>query len=504
MLILSGKVFSCEMSKSDILNIALSPEDNSFFSYVADQTLHKMPYIRAFNCTEAAMTGKYLMVALGPEIVELEDTSRGINFNGEYKESRCQIMNSPFEKAQNFEERLKDFQAKKHFLKSCLEVWVEDEGPQPMQTPKEQVGCDLQLFGKQKAMFSGGFCYFKPHFGSSYMVKFNIKPECLTRDGLAALDIKAKDFNAAINFYIAGDATGTSVNLRALSNTRMRFSINPDKAKVKASDDFGILYPTFPADWKIPDIHLGELKITEIYDGRAKIEHALLVDNRCDSGHCDYAQPVVADISLYKPLKNGKRELITTWYEGGIADSHFQGFIRGISFELGSEVLKEGGVFELEAQFTDPKFDFERFKRRLQNKLNTIDQQLGRLERSNIPNVQEIPNINTNRDFPTLSPIPNIIFDNPLNSVEQAVSMLRSYFSLKLWPPYYEGACGATSCESMKDSFLTLKTTFKVGKINPDDQTYDIKIDKVERISSLVKGYTKYNYQQPHIDCNYR
>lgn len=507
----SFSALACEISRMDNLNLAISLKDNSFFSYVADQTLQKIPYIRATNCTEASMSSKFLMVAFGPEIVELEDNFRGVNFNGEYKDSRCQLKDAPFAVTQPFSERLKRFNQKWKFIKSCVEVWVEDEGPQPLSAPAVQPGCQMTRFGKQKAMFNGGYCYFKPSFGSSYIVKLSIKDECLSQAGLIQKEIETFDFNSAVNFYLSGDATGNSINLKALSNTVVRISVNPEEKIIPPSDDFGILYPTFPIDWKIPDLHLGTLKLTELYEGRAKIQHSFLVDNNCPKtclgdfcqSKCDYAQPVVADVSLYKLLPNNKKELITTWYEGGIAVPNFQGFISGIRFEISGDALEVGATYQTVASFTDPKFDFERFKKRVQNSLNTIDQQLGRITRSNIPGVQEIPSILSNREFPVFAGIPNIIFDRSLDSVAQAVATLRSYFSFKVWPPYFSRACGERECLTMRDDLVSLQTTFTLGDIDPESKDYAIKIIETKRKSAIMPEYDYQNPKPAYVDCSF-
>lgn len=505
-------VEACEISKTSTMNIAISTRDKAYFSYVADQTLLKMPYMRATNCSEASMSGKFLMVAFGPEVLEYEDSYKGLNFNGEYKESRCQLKDTPFETLHTHEKKLQIFNDRWKFIKSCVEVFVEDEGPQPLSAPANQPGCQLTRYGKNKGIFNGGFCYFKPNFGSSFLVQLYIKDQCLTKAGLTSLGIQSFDINAGLNFYLSGDATGSSQNLKALSNTAVRLTMNPEPNLVRPSDDFGILYPTFPVEWKIPDIHLGELKLTELYDGRAKIEHSFLVDNNCPQkcettlcqGHCDYAQPIVADISLYKIHRDKKKELITTWYEGGVSPAYFQGFVRGIGFEIGTDFLSQGDEFQIIASFTDPKFDFERFKKRVMNRLNTIDQQLGRIGRSNIPNVQEIPSINTGQDFPVLQPIPNVVFDRPLDSVAQAVATLRSYFSFKLWPPYYEAACGEKECISIQDDILTIETTFKLGALDQESKEYKLDIIDVQRRSRLLPDYSSRQYKKPYTDCSFQ
>lgn len=450
------------------------------------------------------------MVAFGPEVIEWEDLFRGVNFNGEFAESRCHIQNNPFKEVMTHERKLNEFKDKWSFIRSCVEVHIEDEGPQPLNAPATQVGCKLTRFGKQKAMFNGGFCYFKPNYGSSYLVQFNIKKECLSQSGMNSLGINSYDITSALNFYISGDASGVSTNLKALSNTPVRISVNPSKELMTPSDDFGILYPTFPDEWAIPDVHFGDLKVTKLFEGRGKIEYSFLADNNCAKkcsgsfcqSRCDYAQPVVAEMSLYKELSSGKKEFLTSWYEGGVAPAHFQGFIRGIGFEVGSDLLEEGSIYTLEVNFQDPKFDFERFKKRLQNRLNTIDQQLGRISRSNIPQVQEIPYINTGREFPEFTGIPNLVFGRSLDTVSQAVNRLRSYFSFKLWPPYYARACGELGCQGIDDKLFSLKTKFKLGTVNQEDQSYKIEILSTSRKSKIASSYEHKSPKMSSLDCS--
>lgn len=502
---------ACEVVKLDEVNLAISPKENAHFFYQADQILNKPPYLRAFNCIDASTSGKYLMVSFGPEVMELEDTHRGINFNQEYTDSQCKIKNTPFKNESNFEDRLNDFKAKWNFIKSCVEVWVEDEGIQPLQMPPKQVGCELTKLSTHKVIFNGGFCYFKPNFGSSFLVQLRIKKECQNLSGLETFNIKKFDFNSAINFYLAGDASGNSTNLKALSNTKVRMTVNPEEKILNSSDDFGILYPTFPTEWKIPDINPGKIDITQVYQDRIKIDHSFLVQNVCQrkcigqfcQGPCDYAQPVIAEISLTEKGENGKKDqFLTSWFEGGIANSGFEGFIQGIGFDFSSELLKEGKTYEITASFSDPKFDFEYFKKRVLNKLNTIDQHLGRITRSNIPNVQEIPSIQISRELPTFNTIPNITFDRKLDTVDQAIGILRNYMNFRIWPPYYSGACGTENCSPIVSSVMSITTTIKLGPLDEESKRYNFQILDQRRTSKILPNVIYDVNQQPYIECN--
>jgi hypothetical protein len=499
---------ACEIQKLASINYALSTSENKVIPYSGEKPLQELPFFRAVNCSQTALEGQYLMVALGPEVVDFEDTVRGVNFNGDFGYKKCELEEAPF-KATSYEDRVGRFKEDWNLIHSCLQVVVEDEGPQKLNLPKEQPGCQVTKHSNHKMSFNGGFCFMKPNFGSSFLIKVQVKPECTDLNVLKKLNIKTNDLSAAINLYLAGDASGKSGQLKALSNTKVRVSINPLKNLIRSSDDYGADYPTWPETFNAPDIHLGKMVLKNPGNDLIQVEMPLLVNNNCTKkcdgnfcqSACDYAQPIVSEFSLYE-LNKGKKELLTTWYDGGIAPAGFQGFIRGVNFEVPTTYFESGKTYTIEALFTDPRYDFDRFKKTIKNKLNTIDQRLGKISHSGIPGVQEIPSFQSSRVLPSLQGIPSLIFEKPLDSVSEAVEQLRSFLSFHLWPPYYAGACLDEACTDFDKSYVSLGVVFKInGTTENEELVYDTL--KVFRSSQIVRSYEQTTFKHTKIKCEF-
>lgn len=506
---------ACEVTKLEALNFSLSTEENAVVAYQEDRPLHESPVFRVSNCAGPAVGGQFLMVALGPEVVEFEDRIRGLNFTGNYGAKKCQLEGTPFDDVSDYERRHSRFKADWEFLRSCVDVIVQDEGPQKLGLPEAQPGCQLSKISDHSASFNGGYCFFKPGFASSYLIKLNVKPECASLSALKERNILSSDIAAGLNFYVAGDASGSSGNLTALSNTALRFAYNPVKQILPASDDYGLTYPTWPEEWASPDIHFSEMRLKNPTGTIVKVELPFIVNNNCKrscvdgvcQSPCDYAQPIVAEYLLYE-LGAGKPELITTWYDGGIAPPGFVGEVMGVNFEAPASYFEEGKEYKIEAIFTDPRYDFDRFKRRIKNRINTINQQIGGITNSGIPGITEIPTINTTTTLPGLGTIPDVVFNYDLDDIEQAVEQLRSFLSFRLWPPYYTKACGQNECVSLDRSFLTLGVRFKIEGAETDSEdgpdaaelTYSVK--EVYRRSSLVPSYSKNAFFKPSVTCD--
>jgi hypothetical protein len=500
------QTFACQIQRIGAVNLAISHTTESTVYYNEERTIPNLPQFRASNCSQAAMNGQFLMIAMGPEVIDYEDTVKGVNFTKDFGYKKCELTGHPFVRANDHEVRKEKFNQDWKLIQSCLEITVEDEGNQPLQLPTKQPGCDLQRISTHKMSFNGGFCFVKPNFASSYLLKLQIKKQCQNLESFSKLGINNLDLFGAINLYLAGDASGNSGNLRALSNLPIRLSVNPQADIVASSDDYGIEYPTFPENWSMPDIHFGKVNLIALGNGMLQIETQMLVNNNCPKvckkdicqSACDYAQPVVAENSLYEKTEKGL-ELITTWYDGGIAPARFQGFIKGIGFEIAETMIDEGKTYVIESNLYDPKYDYERFKKRIQSRLNTIEQQIGRISNSSIPTIQEIPRIHVTRELPGISTIPGLVFERNLDNVERAVEQLRSYLSFKLWPPYFAQVCHDGSCDSIKDPMLTLKAEFKVSLKTYEHVKLDIK--SIKRESYIVPKYEMNNLHQLEIKC---
>jgi hypothetical protein len=502
MLLFSAKVWACEIQRPEKFALATSPKEGLFFAYDVNHTLHEIPYFRAVNCEKIAMRNKFLMIAFGPQNIEFSDRIGVYDFANDYKDSGCYIKNNPFKKILSFADRHENLQQRWKYIKSCYDLHVEEESNLPLNMPANQPGCTYQRHGKNKMSFNGGFCFLKPGFGSSYILKFEIKQQCKTQEGLDELNLTIADLETNINFYASGDATGNSVDLTALSTFPLRTTIAPDGVKIPASDNFGIQTPQFPGDFNIPDIHLGAPETNRVQENRVFFRLPLWVDNNC-GGPCGYAQPIAGSTEYYE-LENQTETFITSWFDGGVVQPKYQGEIATTGFELPTEMFQVGRSYRVKTVFNDPKFDFERFKNRIKTRLATMNQDLGQLNRGQIRIIPETPRIGTIQTFPTIDVIPGMSFgtDN-FSSVDNAVEALRNILGFKLWPPYFEKICNGSACHGVKDDYLTLSMDFKVESYNEEDRAYVIKVIKTERKSALLPSYVKENPTMPEVACPY-
>lgn len=486
--------------------MAILPEQETTSYYLEDGVVSLAPAITVNNCSGQS-NGKFLMIALGPEVIEFEDNVRGLNFTGDFGLKKCELSGNPLPNPTSHEKRELNFKEDWKFLKSCIDVIVEDEGIRPLNVPEKQVGCDLKLLSKNKASFNGGFCFFRPNFGSTFKIKLEARAECKNLSSLKKLSLNTNELLAGLNFYSAGDASGSSVNLTALSNTKLKISINPFKDVLPASDNFNLSYPSWPEIWSAPDVHLAEMNLYKKGEERIEIEMPMIVDNNCPAScregicqsSCDYSQPIVAEFSLYE-LKNGKSEILTTWYDGGITPAKFQGTIKGIKNEIPISYLEKGKTYRIEGVFIDPKYDYDAFKKRIRTILNNIRQRLGRIGNSGIPTIQPIPTINESRTLPILGKIPEIVFDRPINEIDRMVEQLRSYLSYRLWPPYYSNICYDKYCIKTEKNFMTLGVDFEILDSESEDKL-NYQVIRNFRKSLLVPNYEKKYFPKLDVKC---
>ncbi len=510
----SSFALACEIAEPSQFALSTSTSEQTTSAYNPAGVLQEVPNFRAFNCQKLAMGNKYLMIALGPQNLEFSDRVGIFNFSQDYRDSGCFIENTPFKKNQTFAERFALLKDKWKYIKSCFSVELEEEGPMALSMPEVQPGCTYERIGKQKMRFNGGFCYVKPNIGSSYILTLRVKEECKTNAGLAKLGISVSDFESLLNFYSSGDASGQSIDLSAISTFPLRMTVAPNDKLVKPSEDFGILTPQFPADFPIPDIHLGTPEGKDVGAGRIQIRLPFWVENtcqkRCDvSGQCqsacDYAQPMVGNVE-YSELDPKKKEpvFLTSWYEGGVGQPAFQGELFGTGFEIPNSLVELGKSYRFQVSFNDPKFDFERFKNRIGGRLTRFEQRIGEIGRSQIRPIPETPQIGELEKIPFIEGIQGVNFlQDSMTSIDRAVASLRAYLSFKLWPPYFDRICSADGkdCGGIKDDYLVLTVDVRVKSFNEEEKKYEFEILKTTRTSKLAGSYVKENPAMPYIKC---
>ncbi len=504
-------VIACKVESLDYISNATSTEFHQFFAYDLLRVKSEIPYASIHSCKETALNRKYLMIALGAQVVGQTDNEVGTIFNNDYRPNNCQISNSLITTTQTPEKKEEAFLKKSKYLKSCIEVYVSDMGRRPIEYPPVQLNCHITQISEHEVKFSGGHCFFKPHFDSIFSVSIKTNDSCLDLHDLASQGIDPLDLSANLNFYTGGDSTGTSIDLMAIESIQLRISVNPPKDILPVSDNLGLVRPVFPSLWQLRDLDFGEIRIK----GQGKhdmITTSLIVSHVCNKkckngiclSPCDYALPVSAEFTLYKKNENGKKEFLANWYDGGVASSQWEGFIEGIGYKIDHSLIQEGENYELEANFRDPKIDFNLFKGRIKDKIGLINTRLGVLNRDGYINeISDVREIKVLDRAPQIPEIRDLSFQRSLNGVSDAIARFQSFFSTTFWPPEYEKSCGPRGCRAPGDTHISLKANFKIKKTSEKGtfRSYELENLIVSRKSPILGNREDQILTRPEIVC---
>ena len=500
-------VLACEFSFPENFALATSPKENNFYAYNGNKSLPEIPVIRVFNCRPLAIANKFLMVAWGPQNDFFTDRQTVYDFSNHYEDRGCSITGSRFKNVQDTIRRKSELQEKWNVIKSCYEISLTEESPLPLNAPAKQPGCQTTRNGLYNMTFNGGYCFVKPHISSSYILRFNIKEKCKSFEGLSTLDLKYSDLSTTLNFYASGDASGSSQDLSALSNKAIRITSSPKEDLIKSSDDFGILIPQFPGDYQIPDIHAGTPE-AQLNGNKIRLQLPMWVDNNCQrkcqgtlcQSECDYAQPIAGNFELFEKTSEGL-DYLTSWYDGGTIQPHFQGEIAGLGQDIPSELLELGKTYRIRVSYDDPKFDFERLKGQIKAKIDRMQQVIPPIQGGRISDLPSIPDVQVTQTLPTFAGISGLIFtQSNVNTLERASQELRRYLDFKVWPPYFDNLCNSKSCSGIVNNYLEIFVDFTLVSMG-EYNLYNVKVLEVGRKSHLLDNYQEKNPDMPKVTC---
>lgn len=450
------------------------------------------------------------MISFGPQNQSFSDRIKAYDISNQTRDSGCRITNHPFKTEIDYSSRKRYLEEKWKAIKSCYRIVVKDEEGQTIRLPQKQPGCAYQLNSKDEFEFSGGYCFFSPMENSSYHVSFKLKDECLDYEGLRKLDVKVVDLQAVLNFYSAGDSTGTSLDLTAIKSYPLRFSVSPNEELFSSSDIFGYTTPQFPANFYLPDTHLGVPEAKRSSNGKIVLLTPLWSDNNCSetcsNGYCqslcDYSQPLSGEIAFSELSATGKvSDSDLNWFQGGVILPHYQGEISGTTHEISGENFQVGKVYRIIMTFNDPKFDFQSFKKEYQKKIQPTSQGLPPIGSSSIPTIPLLGVIGAPPLIPEIIRIGEINFSTMINSAFQALlGSFGDFFKYKYWPPHFKEICHE-GCTSINDKYLILSMDFHVKGIDSESGEYDLEVLRISRTSPFLKSYERFNPQMPKINC---
>lgn len=511
--------FSCNAHAPRKLNMALGIEKKARFYYNGHQIFKDKPEITVSNCGSTSSTGQYLMVATGIQNLVLNNQIGSYSYNDQLsaRGDRCRIENLPFPKQDPKERKEKLFE-RREVINHCVTVQVTDFSEAGIQYPTEQRGCHITKVSKNSVDVKGPYCFFSPTKQSNYSIHFEADPKCLDKEYLKYNNIALQDINLMLNTYIAGDYTGRSPDLTAISTTPTRFSLNPLPNIISISDDFGLLRPTWPSFWMAGNVELGNLEVQNYSPHFDHINLPLLVDTRCErtcsketnicTSACDYSQAIVGRYNLYEWYQ-GKFEYLKTWYDGSAAPANYQGLLYGSGLEIKKGIFQKDRRYKIEVEFDEPDLSFAHYDGRVKEQLRLNPNHIVEMRR-NGGLINEIPIFNVIRDtevIPNLDPISNIDFDSPGISrlLKNAVGQLQNYLDNSYWPPYFEKVCEPLSkkCHPIGKGKITLSLEFLIEE-NQEEGGYKIIRPMISRKGNLGKTYRLKKQPKYKINCRRR
>lgn len=509
-LLISVSNWACQPLAPREINIHVDLQKEIRKFYTSKRLLEERPSLSLESCRDTALTKKFIMLGLGIENLTLTNSTIGFNFTPQEENLSCELKNNPYKNEETKEERFTKNKAKRAFFDRCVVVQVTELNENiALQYPEEQSGCSIKKISKWSVDFSGSYCFFQPQVESLISVHLDVKKECLSEGTLAEKQTILSDYNAILNSYIAGDATGFSQDLTALTTTPVRLSVGALPSLTPISEDFGVERPRWPITWQASDLYLGKVSITSQGNNYDEIRLPVVVDTNCKrkckgnlcTSPCDYAQPVVGEFSLYE-VKGSKREFLKLWHDGSVASPNFQGLLHGMGVTVPQGVLESGKKYEIEAIFREPDLDFAYFSGRVTRELRFNRNYIGPLSRSGQINmVPQINVIGRPGEVPIIPVIRNLSFENSeLDGLSRALSTWQSKLDNVFWPPSYRLMCDQSgTCEPSGKGKITLKTRFELNKeANSDWEVFEL---GGNRESNIVPSARWGADEIPEIDC---
>ncbi len=501
-LVICPILLACKVWSPGDINIAISTADKKFFSYGLKQLQLEKTFLEIKDCQESASKNNFIMIAFGPEVLDVSDKIRGTNFNRQYVESKCFLKNNPLIEVVSNSTKKKIFDQKWKYIQNCVSIEVTELGSSALSYEPKQEGCFVTKIDDQTAIFNGGYCFFKPSADSFMKVDLQVSKPCLAKEGYQEKDINLQDLANNMSFYLSKENKGDLNDLNGIGINSVRISTNPIQALIKPSEDYGMLRPLFPKDYPLNDLHLGKIEFNLMFDQYIKIKSPFIVSNNCKdieysglkSSNCDYSIPVVANISL----TNEKNIEIANWYDGGVASAQWQGLLNGEGFVLPKELLATEKNYRLDISFSDPHIDFNYFKRRIQSKLNSSNSK--RPFSNPDGSLNEIPTYSEIVDgelIPEILPIVGIGFKGFFSILAEGRQRLDNYFSTSFFPPIYQSICHISSgqCQSVGKNFVHFSASFHLNS------NYTLSNLVIKRESALLGNYSKAITDQPEFQC---
>lgn len=396
---------------------------------------------------ESSEVGRFFTIATGPEFTNLL-SMRSTSFTGRLVPDRCQVVDAPLPFVQrSWDANLDLYQKQTRQLHECVRVRVHDSlGVDPA---PEQVACQVERVNENEVVVSGGVCFLQIHPTSRFELTYEINPACSDESQFSALGLEPLDIWSYSGFYVSGDATGRSPELKSLGSTALRFTIEASEPAVQLSADMGQGTPRWPVSVD-PDVHMAEF-ILQQRDAasRPQLWTQLFIQNTCQddqNAECQFGFPVGMMFNLKELKSEGRISLLEQWYAGGVAPAYWQGFLPA-SRQLNFSAFESGRRYRLEADLTYLSLYYRLYKEGLRDWLVS----LGVLKIDPTQPLVPLKPISTIPALGGLTPASPISVLPPLtpggsNDITLELNRLRSLLTDVNWPPFYERMCAGDIC----------------------------------------------------------
>lgn len=497
---------ACELQSPREINAHIDLNKNLTQNYTKNRLIDEPAYLLATNCDALAARNQYLMIALGLENIVLTNETIGFNFTPQPETLDCKLKNNPFNSEQTKDDRFFLNKNKRDFFNECITLRVTEMTPNlELEFVDGQPGCKAKFLSKNSADLKGAYCFLKPKRASELNIQIAVEPKCAKA---LSQNYLAHDLSAIVNTYVAGDATGFSQDLTALTTTSFRLSLSKEIEKLPMSEDLGTSRPRWPTTWTMSDLAFGKLKTSTLDNANFELMLPLVVNNQCQrvcesgfcSSPCHYSQPVVGEYSLYE-IKGGKREFIKLWYDGSVASPQYQGMLFGAGVSVPKISFENGKTYEIEAIFREPDLDFSYFTGQIQRQMRLANNTIGPISRAgeinHVPLINTIDNIGHVLEIPLIQ---NLSFENhKIDGLARVLQTWQNRINNNFWPPLYEKKCVNGRCQNAEISETRLIYNFQANITDDGDLT--VKNSHVIRKSSLVSHKQWYEDTLPYVDC---
>jgi hypothetical protein len=439
---------------------------------------------------------------MGPEFINVI-SGRSASFTGQLAPERCSIQDAPLAlQRRDWASKLSLYQQQTQQLHGCVQIRVHD--PSGLAVVPGQANCKVERVNDREVIASGGVCYFPISSVSNFELKYEINPQCADFSRIANLPspiappvaghlkLAPLDIFGFGGFYVSGDSSGRSPQLKPIGSTALRLTIQPSSTDVRLSTDMGGGTPRWPVVAH-PDVHMAAFDIFRREGtSSAVLTTQLFAQNLCTDEtkpECRFSFPLGALFQLKQLKSDGRTMLLDQWYSGAIVPAFWQGFLPATR-EISFLDFREGRRYRLEADLTYMSMNYGLFKEGFKNYLVSLgllkidpDQPLAPL--------RPIAKLPTLKGLIPSAPLPDLkpLTPGGASDVSLELNRMRSLVTDVNWPPLYEKICAGEKCLPALDGQAHLKVGLEFTIDKFENNHAAISDLRVWRESSLLSEY---------------